>query len=235
MIKLSKEEARSKINLRKESLEKTISLEKPSLATQISRVAVAMDFSGSMRKMYQDGTVQAVLERLLPIAMKFDDNGEMELWIFDDSFRRMPNISLDNFYGYVEREILEKNYHMGRTNYAPIMDDIVKKYTVEDPANLPDYVLFITDGANADKPAATKAITKASFFPIFWQFVGIGKENFPFLEKLDDLEGRYVDNANFFSINDLMELSDKELYGKLLAEYPSWLEYPEVKKMIKEQ
>ena len=233
MITLSKEESRKVINLRKENLERTISLEKPSLATRISRVAVAMDFSGSMRKMYQDGTVQAVLERLLPIAMKFDDNGEMELWIFDDGFKRMPNISLDNYYGYVEREILSKKYHMGRTNYAPIIEDIVKKYTVEDPAKLPDYVLFITDGANADKSAATKAITKASFHPIFWQFVGIGKESFEFLEKLDELEGRYVDNANFFAINDLLDLSDKELYGKLLAEYPSWLEYDEVKKMLK--
>lgn len=233
MVKLSKEESRKIINLRKENLEKTISLEKPTLATRVSRVAVVMDYSGSMRSMYKDGTVQAVLERLLPIAMKFDDNGEMEFWLFDDGFRRMPNITLDNFYGYVDREILSHGYHMGQTNYSPVMEDIIHKYTVEDPAPLPDYILFITDGGNADKSAATKTITKASRFPIFWQFVGIGKSTFEFLEKLDDLEGRYVDNANFFAINDLMNLTDKELYGKLLDEYPSWLEYKEVKAMLK--
>jgi hypothetical protein len=36
------------------------------------------------------------------------------------------------------------------------------------------------------------------------------------------MEGRYVDNANFFAVNDLMHTSDEELYRRLLAEYPDW-------------
>ena len=232
MINLSKEESSRQLSERKVKLEKVI-LNKEELNRNVSRVAVVMDYSGSMRKMYNEGVVQAILERLLPIAMKFDDNGEMELWMFDNSFRRLPNISLDNFYGYVKREILDKNYHMGTTNYAPVMEDIMKKYLEEDPAKITNLVLFITDGANADKPASTKAIIKASHHPIFWQFIGIGGAKFDFLEKLDDLEGRYVDNANFFAIDDLDSLSDSELYDLLLAEYPGWLKYPEVKAMIK--
>jgi len=232
MVILSKEESNKQLNTRKVNLEKVIE-KKPVLAKRVSRVAVVMDYSGSMRNQYKDGTVQAILERLLPIAMKFDDNGEMELWIFDDSFRRMPNISLDNYYGYVEREILKKKYHMGGTKYSPVIYDIVKKYTVQDPAPITDLVLFITDGANSDKAAATEAIKSASRHPIFWQFIGIGGSKFDFLEKLDDLKGRYVDNANFFTINDLTESTDEDIYNKLLSEYPEWLEYPEVQQMIK--
>lgn len=71
--------------------------------------------------------------------------------------------------------------------------------------------------------------------PIFIQFVGIGNERFRFLEKLDDLDGRYVDNANFFSISDINKIQDHELYSLLLKEYPQWLQYPEVKDMISKQ
>ncbi len=231
MINLSKEASVKLLKERKVNLEKVVSSK--DLSKQLSRVAVVMDYSGSMRKLYREGVVQEVLERLLPIAMKFDDNGEMEFWIFDDGFRRMPSISLDNYFGYVEREILSKGYHMGATNYAPVMNDIMKKYLEEDPADLPDFILFITDGANADKAAAKKTLTEASKHPIFWQFIGIGKNEFPFLEKLDEMEGRYVDNANFFAIDNLVDISDDDLYNKLLDEFPGWLKYDVVKDMLK--
>ena len=54
-------------------------------------------------------------------------------------------------------------------------------------------------------------------------FVGVGNANFGILERLDDLEGRRVDNADFFSLSDLKMISDDELYERLLGEYPSWL------------
>lgn len=231
MINLSKEESTKRLGERKVNLQKVIQ-QRSGLDGQLSRVAVVMDYSGSMYRLYHGGEVQEVLERLLPIAMQFDDNGEMELWIFENGFRRLPNISMDNFYGYVDREILSHKYHMGGTCYAPVMKDVMKKYTQEDPADLPDFILFITDGANSDKAAAKAALTDASRMPIFWQFIGIGDGEFPFLEKLDEMEGRYVDNANFFPIRDIAKLSDDQLYDMLLGEFPCWLEYPEVKKMI---
>ena len=36
-----------------------------------AKVALAMDFSGSMDSLYYNGSVQAVITRLLPIALKF--------------------------------------------------------------------------------------------------------------------------------------------------------------------
>ena len=231
MINLSKEESNKRMSERKVNLEKAVSSHSV-LNGQVARVAVVMDYSGSMYRLFHGGVVQEVLERLLPIAMKFDDNGEMELWLFENGFRRLPNITLDNYYGYVDREILSHKYHMGGTCYAPVMKDIMHKYMEEDPADLPDFVLFLTDGANSDKSAATKTLTEASKMPIFWQFIGLGAGPFPFLEKLDDMEGRFVDNANFFALEDITKLSDDALYDMLLGEFPCWLEYPEVKKMI---
>lgn len=231
LLNLSKEESLNLLDLRKEQLN-MLCLEKPILINKPTRVAVVMDYSGSMENLYRNGTVQAVLERLLPIAMKFDDNGEMELWIFSNDCRRMENITLKNYYGYVQKYILNSNYWMGGTEYAPVMQDVVRKYITEEPAALPNYVIFITDGENSDRDKATAQIIQSSYYPIFWQFVGIGNASFRFLKTLDDMDGRYVDNANFFELNDILRVSDEELYRRVLAEYPTWLEYPEVQKLI---
>ena len=47
------------------------------------------------------------------------------------------------------------------------------------------------------------------------------------------MTGRYIDNANFFSVNDLESISDEELYNRLLAEYPVWIKEAKDKKILK--
>ncbi|MFE6166195.1 VWA domain-containing protein, partial [Streptomyces sp. NPDC056486] len=62
----------------------------------------------------------------------------------------------------------------------------------------------------------------ASGLPIFWAFVGFG-ERIEFLEKLDDLRGRRVDNASFFHARDPHAVSDAALYDGITHEYAGWL------------
>lgn len=233
ILNLSKAESDNLLNLRKEKIQ-TLCLEKPTLLNNKARVALCLDFSGSMRNLYKNGTVQAIIERILPIAMQFDDDGEMELWLFDNGFRHLEPINLKNYYGYVEKNIIGK-WHMGGTEYAPVINDIKKTYIDKNPAKISNYVIFITDGDNSDKPATTSTIKEVSKYPIFFEFIGIGGDRFSYLEKLDDLDGRYVDNADFFSVKDVNKMSDDEIYKKLLTEFPSWLEDPKVKEMIDNQ
>ena len=35
--------------------------------------------------------------------------------------------------------------------------------------------------------------------------------------------GRYVDNANFFALDDFKAVGSSELYSRLLNEFPQWL------------
>ena len=93
-------------------------------------------------------------------------------------------------------------------------------------------MIFLTDGGNADKSATAKAIRELSKQPVFVQFVGIGKEDFPFLHKLDELPGRWIDNAGFMAINDIDAIKDAELYDRLLNEFPQWLVKAREKKLI---
>ncbi|SEK23701.1 VWA domain-containing protein [Ruminococcus albus] len=233
-VRLSKEESEKRLDLRKETVKK-VCLKKTDMSHLISRVAVVLDVSGSMTRAFQCGMVQATLERLLPLAMAFDDDGSMEVWTFDHEFKRYPPITRTNFYNYIADNKISAR---GATMYAPVLCDVGRYFIQEEPAKIPTYVIFITDGDNADGPDTDKAIKALSHFPIFFQFVGIGgfgTNGFRYLAELDEMDGRYVDNANFFAIENLADIDvidDASLYTKLMDEYPKWLAYPQVREMI---
>lgn len=211
-----------KINLSKEEVH-SICLKKPVLNGLKSKVVIAIDFSGSMSQQYRSGKVQALIEKIFPMALEFDDDGSMECWIFDNGFHRLSDITMNNIAGYITRET--SKYHMGGTCYAPVMKDIIN---ASGNIKIPTYVLFITDGDNSDKAATTSIIKDVSKQPIFWQFVGLGSSSMAYLEKLDDMDGRYVDNADFFKVREIADIS----YNNLLDEFPGWLENPSVKAML---
>lgn len=219
------------INLKKSviSLDKSlISLEKKSginFDGHKAKVAVVMDYSGSMSRLYKNGEVQRTLNRLMPLALRFDDNGELDVWIFDDNYHRLESMDLNNFESYVNEEIIRKGYRMGCTSYAPVLQDVLRKYFVEDAAtsHIPTFVVFITDGSNDDKRATNEIIKESSYKNIFIQFVGIGNERFEYLERLDDLTGRPVDNTGFIKVQDMARVDDEQLFNMLLDQYPDWL------------
>lgn len=221
-------EKKDKISLIKKREEKISVILSKKTQNQISaQVALVMDISGSMRKLYKSGVVQNILERIYPLATKFDDDGSLDMWIFSHSFNKLSAVVEENFDTYIEAEILNKkpSSSWGRTEYAPVMEDVISTYKY---SKIPAYVIFITDGQNSDKTKTKQALIEASNYPIFWQYVGIGFEEFEFLKRLDELKGRAIDNANFFQLNDIMSVSDEELYNRLLNEFPDW--YKEIHK-----
>ena len=209
------------IDLQKKSVR--IILEKKKLTGVQARVGLVLDITGSMRKMYRNGTVQKVVERILAIASQFDDDGMLDVWVYDHEFTRLAPVSEEDFVGYVNREILENDdvHKFGRNDEPLVMQDVMEKYLLKEPSKLPAYVVFINDGGC--KKTIKPLIISSSDKPIFWQFVGIGDGNFDFLKKLDEMDGRFVDNANFFQVEDIENVSDEQLYDSLLNELPEWL------------
>jgi hypothetical protein len=196
---------------------------KRNISIDIAKVVFVLDHSRSMSTLYTNGTVQRTLERIFPLAMQFDDNSEMEFYLFDTLFKELDTITTENIEDYTSEVIMKKRGVYGATNYAPIIEEITERYTKKEKSKTPTFVIFITDGNNADKRAAKEALVKASFFNIFWKFVGIGDEKFEFLEKLDNMAGRFIDNANFIAIKDLNLIKDKSLYSMLFEEFNEWL------------
>lgn len=176
-----------------------------------------------MRSLYKSGTVQKIVERILAIAVQFDDDQELDVWVYDHEFSRLGQITEQDFAGYVDREILgnEQLHKFGRNNEPPVMKDVLKKYVDEEPSSQPAFIIFINDGGC--KKTIEPIIVGSSNKPVFWQFVGIGNGNFDFLKKLDTLKGRFIDNANFLHIKDIDKISNDQLYDLLLTEFPMWL------------
>ena len=193
------------------------------LSKHEAKVALAIDYSGSMLDLYCNGNVQAVINRLLPIALKFDDNGELESWIFSNGSSNLTPINIENYKNYVENEIFNSDMRMGGTNYAPVLEEIIEVYQYKKVSNTPAFVIFITDGENTDTKKTNELIRELSNYNMFVQFVGIGNEEFSYLKKLDELDGRKYDNTGFIAVEDMNKLSDTELYTELLKQYKDWL------------
>lgn len=218
-------------NQKSVSLEKAVSLRKDIILDETkkqgikntkARVVFTLDHSGSMNNEYNNGYIQMLLERIFPMAMCFDDNEELEFFLFDDKYKELKSVTMRNLKDYVRKRILTANIPYGGTNYAPIINAITDKYAHKNPSKIPTFVIFITDGDNFDTNEATNALINASKYNIFWKFIGIGYSSFTFLKELDNMPNRTVDNANFVSINDIHDIPDRELYEKLLTEYSDW-------------
>ena len=210
----------------------TKTLEKKHIENVIARVVVVLDKSGSMTRQYRDGDVQRAMDKLLPIALMFDDDSELDVWAFADESKHLSPISLDNINDYLVKEAGGwKKWNIGGANNEPcVIKEIINMYSDSD---LPTYIIFISDGGIYKEGPIKNLMIESSRYPIFWQFVGLGGRNYGVLEKLDNLSGRVVDNANFFSIDNIDSLTDESLYEKLLNEFPIWLKEASSKGIVK--
>ncbi|MFC6652764.1 vWA domain-containing protein [Paenibacillus rhizoplanae] len=220
----------SSIDLRKKIVELT--LIKKQLTDVTARVGIVLDITGSMRSLYARGVVQEVVERILAVASKFDDNGSLDVWVYDTEFSRLPPVTEQELGSYVVTHIMNNDsiHKFGRNNEPPVMEDVIGKYTKEEPDTTPVFIIFINDGGVV-KPTR-KVIMAASSLPIFWQFVGIGDSDFEVLKQLDTMSGRLVDNASFIHLDRIEDVSDEELYDQLLNEFPQWLKAAKAKRIL---
>lgn len=203
------------------SLVKTaaVSLEKQGLTGQRAAVYLVLDHSGSMMSFYRDGSVQRLAEQALGLSANLDDDGTVPVVYFGSHAEEPFSVRLDNYAGVVDKT--QRRVGWGSTNYVAAMNQVIDDYR-RGGATGPALVVFQTDGAPDDQRAAERALRDASGLPIFWAFVGFGGR-VEFLEKLDELGGRAVDNASFFHARDPRSVSDADLYDGLTREYASWL------------
>ncbi len=228
----------------------SLSLKKAGLDDHRAKVALCLDISGSMSSLYSSGKIQRFAERILALGCKFDDDGSIDIFLFGENAHEAGEMSIGNFNGHIDR--LKQRYGLeGGTYYGKVMKTIRNFYFPDGKggkrtsllqAALPVYVMFVTDGATFDQAITEEQIRWASYEPIFWQFMAIGKSkkditgkgamaflksalasDFTFLENLDTMSNRYIDNANFFSVEEPQSISDDELYHLLMTEYPQWL------------
>lgn len=201
------------------------------------RVCAALDISGSMSDEIADGSLQKVLDQLGGIAIKFDDNGEIDVWKFDDRSDYVGVWTPDDYQTYVKSARISSR---GGTSYSPFINDInrqmfsggTKQVTVEkkgffgtkkvvETQNVPGsrepvLVLVITDGEPmSDRLDRIKdALRACSSNPIFFAFVGLSNQHtsFPTLESLN----KEFTNVGFVKMR--FGAPDEELYEQIITD-----------------
>ncbi|MEU5841584.1 VWA domain-containing protein [Rhodococcus sp. NPDC047139] len=220
-------EKRQKLDMRKREVAKVL-LDKGAPGVR-ARVVLVIDKTGSMNREYSSRRIHEVVERMVPIAVQVDDDGKLEPYLYAKSFARLPDIVVHEVDAWSSTYLHLSGTH-GGIDYGriggvndelPVMNEIID--SLAPGAAMPTLVLFFTDGGFTQKQKIADLMKSASALPAFWQFVGLGRANYGVLERLDTMSGRRVDNAGFFSVDDISKVSDAELYRRMLSEFPDWL------------
>ncbi len=54
-----------------------------------AQVVLVLDISKSMNRLYKSGVMQRAIERILALALNFDDDGSIDLFLFGQYLRQM--------------------------------------------------------------------------------------------------------------------------------------------------
>jgi uncharacterized protein with von Willebrand factor type A (vWA) domain len=195
-----------------------LNLEKAQIFTPIiMAVKLAVDKSGSMDDEFACGWVQDTLDLFLAAAMKFDDDGKMEIGFFNTSFDRTPDMTVDDAHTYIRKHGIRAG---GGTNFADAIAGLKGQATkrglfgfgAAKPVT-PTYLALITDGANNDKREFEAQLD--SLENTFVQIVAIG--NGCDKRYLDAIAAKY-DTVEVLYITDPKAIDQNKFYELLLNE-----------------
>lgn len=219
-----------------------------------AQVGINIDVSGSMDELYRSGAVQAAIERILPVALYFDDDGRIDTWVFSDGDRMasiLP-VTAQNYAGYVDREILGNPRLQAilghRTDYAPVLRSNLMAYGLieekgaggllgmifglsretygeETRSGTPAINYFLTDGENSDHEAAWDILSQAEAAESQIYYVMVGIGDQNF--RFLRKAAQVFPNVGFVNVRDLGEfVGSDDAYEKLLPpELCTWLKH----------
>jgi hypothetical protein len=223
------------------------------LGELVAQVELAIDFSASMSGRYrgsggEPGEVQTVVERALALSLSgLDDDGVVPVHFFHHDTFPPELVDRSNYAGFVDS--WASRHTMGATNYAPTIRAVLgttatkrrglfRKSTSQSAPAVdleaerdapPKFVIFVTDGAPSDRAETVKLLVEAAPRPIFWQFIGLGYAP-QFLEQLDTMGGRMIDNVGLTHYQDTLRMTDTEFFDDIIGEFfTQWL--PEARRL----
>ena len=97
----------------------TISLAKKGITkTPPLRVVADYDVSGSMQGLFSRGVVQKAADQVLGVAFKFDDDGQVDSFIFDSRAAYVGTATVEDYGSFVTDTILSRQDLWDSTNYG---------------------------------------------------------------------------------------------------------------------
>jgi uncharacterized protein YegL len=182
-------------------------------------VKLAVDKSGSMDDEFRCGWVQDTLDLFLAAAMKFDDDGKMEIGFFNTSFKKERDMVEADAGQYIRKERIVAG---GGTNFAEAIAQLKGSFKPVKSGffgglfgrGAPEkvvatYLALITDGQNNDQYEFESQLD--SLENTFVQIVAIGsgcdKRYLDYIaDKYDTVEVLYVANPKAVTQDKFYEL-----------------------------
>lgn len=224
----------------------SLNMEKKGVTTfPTLRTRAAIDCSGSMYDNFENGYVGKSVDRFIAAAMKFDDNGELEIGFFNTSFAETPVATIDDAGDYMTTKA-KRIVATGGTKFAPVIawtleadaregseqargffGGIKKLFGAKSESSLPDcgqYTAIITDGANMDKAEFENLLKKTDSKNSFYQFIGIGPVvDVQYLtdisNKFQNVGFAYIENPLYLSNDGFFELLSNDKFVGWIASY----------------
>ena len=216
-------EARGGVDMVKKFNKAGISLSKRGLDGIRAEAVLLLDHSLSMVGNYENGTVQKLVERALGFALQIDGDGNIPVIRFDSDTHSAVNVNLGN-YANISQSSLYQRSRMGSTDLTRALGEVFKMAKKTDA---PLFVIIITDGVPDSTTTASEMVRKLAAYPVFLKFLAIPDRGyFPgkaYLESLDDMTGRVIDNADSKFIEDPAGMADLAFADAMTDEMDTWI------------
>lgn len=206
----------------------------------LSGVGLDLDFSGSMEQLVLGGTVQKVVQRLLPLALVCDTDGQIDVWGFSTTAAPLCQATRKNYHNLIEEELEHghlNNLIWGGTEYADVIrQNLIHfgllreqgggfwnfgrrnwQFSEESSIGYPIIMYLITDGENTDENAVEALIRKMqdAQSQIYFVLVGVGTYSYSFLKRL----AKTYPNVGFVPVENLESfVNDDGIYEDLIPE-----------------
>lgn len=122
MLKLTKQEVvqKTRLVLKKRGVD----------VPPVCAVKAVLDTSGSFKPDWDKGTVALLTMRVLAVANQFDDNGELEMYHFNDDIHQLETMSFADVsdpQDWIRHNVLQSHQYLWHgTQYAPIVNEMMQ-------------------------------------------------------------------------------------------------------------
>lgn len=196
-----------------------ISLSKAGLDGIRAEAVMVLDHSASLRRGYDSGMIQIVVDRALAFALQIDGDGMIPVIPFDSKLWPIVGVRLDNYRDVVNRQIFRRN-EMGATYLGSALKVVLQQAK---QATSPIFLIIVTDDDPSDPDAVISVLNELAQYAVFVKVLTL--VDAPFWDRMDNLTaaGR-VDNLNAQQVHDPAGMTDLAFTDVMVEEWGTWVE-----------